>query len=358
MRRSFTLMLLASFAIVLFLCTGSGAIASDCAPSKLLDSLPMERTPGSDAMSVTASIEGHSEKLLIDSGAMPTQIWRTTAANLDYPLGMGSQTYIDYSGRFSEDNARVAKFTLGSMNTGGFHIHISPNPSVVLTGVDGILGNDMMVHDDMDFDFAHQELNFFAPEQCEGANVYWNPSTITSVQMAGNFGLAFVPVTLDDHVIVALLDTSADKTFLNPYMAHKLFGLKPGAVAAGEIADGGTAIKSGTHTFSRLTLGGLTVTNPQIAIPLGNIPVPHETMTKANLSARYPPLYLPDLMPDMVIGMDVLKHSHLYISFENQRVYVSAAGDGPALTPAPTKASWFNVRAYPFHPVMRTYPGP
>ena len=48
-------------------------------------------------------------------------------------------------------------------------------------------------------------------------------------------------------------------------------------------------------------------------------------------------------MPDMVIGMDVLKYSHLYISFQNQRIYISAAGDGPALTAPPLPPTYFNV---------------
>jgi hypothetical protein len=46
----------------------------------------------------------------------------------------------------------------------------------------------------------------------------------------------------------------------------------------------------------------------------------------------------------MVIGMDLLKHSHLYVAFQSDRVYVSAAGDGPALAAAtPAKTTWLNV---------------
>jgi hypothetical protein len=57
----------------------------------------------------------------------------------------------------------------------------------------------------------------------------------------------------------------------------------------------------------------------------------------------------------MIIGMDVLKQTHLYISFQDQRVYVSPAGDGQALTATPAKTSWFNVWRHGYDTYL--YPG-
>ncbi len=57
--------------------------------------------------------------------------------------------------------------------------------------------------------------------------------------------------------------------------------------------------------------------------------------------------HLSEFLPPMIIGMDVLKQSHLYVSFRNQRIYVSPAGDGRALTQqAPSGTTWFNVWKY------------
>jgi len=215
--------------------------------------------------------------------------------------------------------------------------------------LDGILGNVMMRHYDIDLDFAHQKMNFFAPEQCMGAGIYWSPSTISSVPIVAYTGMeyadrspiprlgdTYVPVTLDGQVIIALLDTRADRTFINPDVADKLFGLKPDGMEPVSVDDGGTVIKAGTHVFKSLSFGGLTAGNMHVAVPL-DVMSQSSKIFHASKVAR-DTFYLHELMPDMVIGMDLLRHSHLYVSFQNDRVYVSAAGDGPALAASPVRA--------------------
>jgi predicted aspartyl protease len=288
----------------------------------------METVPGSDLMTVTATIDERPEKLLVDTGTMPTQVWKARAANLDLPVQEGTR-YMDLGGRSSEDVTRVGRFDLGSMETGGFYVRISSDPDFSHVAFDGILGASMMHQYDIDLDFAHHRLNYFSPEQCKGAGIYWAPSTISSVQMLSVWGLIYVPVTLDGHTFAARLDTGADRTFLNPDVAQKLFGLKSNSAEAGSVTDGGALIKASMHVFTRLTLGGLTANNPQIGIP------------PSTLTSK--------MLPDLVIGMDLLKHSHLYISIQNQRIYVSAAGDGPPLRTPALSPTYFNVWPYPWY---------
>lgn len=246
--------------------TGS-AMAADCAPPAFVNSLPMEKVPGGDLRTVAATIDSHPVKLVIATGALPTQLWTAIAKEFDYPSDLGRQRYMDLGGRYSEGGTIVGKFTLGSMWTGRNFIHVSPDPGTANIAADGLLGLDMMQRYDIDLDFAHQELNYFSPEQCKGAGVYWNPQTITSVQMENFAGLVYVPVTLDGHTIIALVDTSADRTYLNPQVASKYFGLSADSLEPGNVTDGGALIKAGLHKFGRLTFGGLDANNPQIAIP-------------------------------------------------------------------------------------------
>ena len=314
-----------------------------CAPPQLVNSLPMEQTPGGDTMTVTTAIDGSPEKLLIGIGDLSTQLWNTPATKLDLPVREGRRT-MDAGGRFSLDVARVGSFTLGSMQTGNFDVRVEQDPDFANAGSDGVLGTDMMQRYDIDLDFVHRQLNYFTPEQCKGAGIYWNPGAMTSVQMVTYAGVVYVPVTLDGHTIIALLDTSANRTFLNPQVAERLFGLEAASLEAGSVTDGGAVIKAGMHTFSSLTFGGLTVSNPQIAIPFDIVSQnTGEFHADRVLRDTYP---LSQFLPPLILGMDVLKQSHLYVSFRNQRIYVSAAGDGPALKPAPIKTSWFNVWRY------------
>jgi len=160
-------------------------------------------------------------------------------------------------------------------------------------------------------------------------------------------------VTLDGTEIIALLDTGADRSFLSAPAAKRIFKLDASDLESASLTVVGTVIKAGLHRFSRLTLGGLTAENPQIAILFDSRQYPK---SRYDSILRFPSLGA-DIIPgtfarssgvsvDMVIGMDLLKHSHLYISSKNQRIYISAAGDGPALSAPPMKISQLDVLKY------------
>ena len=157
-------------------------------------------------------------------------------------------------------------------------------------------------------------------------------------------------------MIVAALDTTADKTFLNPRLAQKLFGLDPETLAPTSVRNSGAVMQAGVRRFSSLSLGGLTNSpNPrEIAIPFGTYQSQNTREFHASRTARNT-YHLSEFLPDMIVGMDVLKQTHLYVSFQNQRIYVSPAGDGQALTATPVKTSWFNVWRHGYDTYL--YPG-
>jgi len=271
---------------------------------------------------------------------------------------MGRRT-MDGAGRISEEVSRLQDFTLGSMRTGNFDIQIGQDPDFANAGSDGILGTDMMMLYDIDLDFAHRLMNYFTPEQCSRAGLYWSPGTTTAVAMKTYANVVYVPVTLDGHTLVAVLDTSASRTFLNPRTASQLFGLEAVGLQPGTVTEGGSRIKAGLHRFSGLTLGGMSFSNPELAVPFD---VLFQSYNDSHISrtARNT-FHLSEILPDIVIGMDVLKQTHLYLSFQSGQVYVSPASDGQALKQtAPMEISWFNVWRYGYdsyynfrHPLIK-----
>jgi hypothetical protein len=329
---------LASLSLAFVFCMGGAVMAADCAPPELMNSLAMEDLPDG-TMAVNATVDGNPEKLLVGIADV-TQLWNTEAAKLGLPTREGRRT-MDAAGRFSEDIAPVENFPMGSMKTGYFFAQVSPDPDRADGGTQGVLGNDTMQRYDIDLDFAHRQLNYFSPARCQGDGIYWTSRKITPVRMVTYASVLYVPVTLDGHTVIAALDTTADKTFLNPEVAKKLFGLTPEALKAGTVSDSGGLIKAGMHQFPNLTLGGLTFRDTEIAIPFDILTQStQEYHANRTIRNRYP---LSQILPDMVIGMDVLKQTHLYFSFQNQLVYVSSAEEGQALKPQPVKSTWFNI---------------
>jgi beta-lactamase regulating signal transducer with metallopeptidase domain len=324
------------------------ANTASCAAPKLLNSLPMVPTPGGDTMTVLTSFDGKPQRLLIGISDTPTQLWNTPAVKLGLPIRMGRRM-MDGAGRISEEVSRLQDFALGNMKSGNFDIQIGQDPDFADAGSDGILGTDMMMRYDIDLDFAHRRMNYFEPEQCSGAGLYWSPATTTAVPMKTYANVVYVPVTLDGHTLVAVLDTSASRTFLNPRIASQLFGLKADDLEPANVTEGGSLIKAGRHRFSGLTLGGMRFSDPELAVPFDILSQSYND-SHISRTARNT-FHLSEILPDIVIGMDMLKQTHLYLSFQSGQVYVSPAGDGQALKQtAPTETSWFNVWRYGYDP--------
>ena len=334
-------------AMALVLGFADTADAADCAAPKLLNSVAMTPLDDGGMMVVTASVDGAPRRFLIGTGDIFSQVARTPAAGLHL---VGLETFkgqFDVAGRFSNQVARVGDLTMGDMQATGFYTRISPDPDFTARPpFDGIIATDMMAHYDIDLDFANRTMNYFAPEQCRGAGVYWAPKNLAVLPMQNRPGRPVVPVMLDGRRIWALLDTGSEHTMLNPVMARKLFGLGPDSadMTPVEVVSDGVTAKAYRHGFSRLSLGGVVIDNPALAIVADATTASDREIY---ISRTQPNRFaLSRLLPDMIIGMDVLSQTHLYISLENQRVYVSPAGDGTRL--AQTVSAPSKLTVWPF----------
>jgi predicted aspartyl protease len=335
----------------------SAAQAAPCAPPRLLNSVAMSLAHDDGMAIVSASLDGKPVKFQLDTGSIFSQISRTPAAALHLTGLETARGQFDIAGRFSSEAARITTLTLGNMEADGFYVRLVPDPDFSPEPpFDGILATDMMSRYDIDLDFAHHRLNYFAPDSCPATNVYWAPKMLAVLPIPTLPGRAIVDVMLDGHKISALLDTGSERSMMNPELARKLFGLTTGApgMTPGEVISDGATAKADFHTFASLSLGGVTLTHIPVAIVRDA-----ETQRdgEIHISRDIPERYdLQRLLPDLTLGMDALRQTHLYISFRNQRVAVSAADDGNGSPPpadAPNKLTVWHFGYEPLHPFVR-----
>jgi len=198
-----------------------------------------------------------------------------------------------------------------------------------------------------------------------------------------------VPVTLDGHALNAWIDTSAEKSSISIEVAGRIFGLQEKDLGpqsetkvTPEAAMGfrphnpygppnGTVItmaKSYRHKFSALTLGHIDIKNLELLIipdrwGRNNDPTrfllympkryPRDTwkydiaeqgdnrgdFTRTSSGTQFAAFSNAKKdIPDMVLGMDVLRHLHIYLALKEKRMYFSA-GAAPAPTSAPAAAA-------------------
>jgi hypothetical protein len=137
-------------------------------------------------------------------------------------------------------------------------------------------------------------------------------------------GKITVPVSVQGHEISAVIDTSSSRTVMRRDIAELLLGLKPGADMQldGELKDGKGQPVYG-HTFSQISFagGGVTANNVPALILANSLT--HEINSGRVLGswARSSDARIPDL----TLGMDVLRQLHLYVVSHQGKVYVTSA---------------------------------
>ena len=317
----------------------TGAQAADCAPSlRILNSVQMQATTDRTVMVVPVKIDNVDKKLLLDTGGLVSQISRSTADMLDLPQRYREQRLFDLAGNSSNAQATVPKLTLGMQNKSEVSLAVAPNPNLSASlPYDGLLATDLFPGDDIDMDFGARRLTTFAPDHCEGRVVYWPADHIAVVPITESDNLIIIPVMVDGHPLNAVLDTGSQFTVMNMAVASQLFGLNaasPGMTPMTE-ANGDRSITLYRHPFDKLTFEGVEVSNLQVYLLPNQVAVHDRPRSLFLLGPSRMPLSGSRLfqsgsvsVPDVIIGMDVLRHLHVYFAAKEKRLYISDAVSG------------------------------
>lgn len=312
--------------------------AEDCPPLTRIVSIDMVPAEQKLAEMVPVTIQGVPKLMLLDTGGFWNEISLAAADELKLPRRHGSFQIFDVSGHSSSMFA-TASFELGPLKADSFDLIIAPDSSMFDGDgrVVGLIAPEMLKHYDVDLDFGANTLGLMSPEHCPGKVVYWHPSAVAIVPMTVlDSGHIVVPVVLDGHPVMAMLDTGASNTTLIQKVAEGTYGLTLGAAdtpRSGELPSRPGAFTY-RHTFATLGFEGVTVKNPQVEI----IPGLLQGVTSGQAA---PPTgsHLPGRNAQMeadwsmLIGMDILRNFHLYIAYKEEKLYVTPAGETPSATP-------------------------
>jgi Aspartyl protease/Tetratricopeptide repeat len=175
-------------------------------------------------------------------------------------------------------------------------------------------------------DFSANKLNYFSQDHCPGKVVYRHAQEIARVPLIlKDITRVLVQIKLDGQPFNAVVDTGATRSAISMPVAKNTFGLEPGApgvIPAGDV-NGDPHLASYAHTFSTLTFEGVTVANPRLLlIPdrMGGRAPQKGSHIAGNPNVR---------LPEMILGMDIMQHLHMYMAFNESKLYVSAAAPSP-----------------------------
>jgi len=319
--------------IVSALFTIQAVAADDCHPLTLFASVDLQRREHDTRMFVPVSINGQPKLMLLDTGGFMSEVTPQAVEELHLQHETVQFASVDLAGAESHQAADVGSFGIGTLTTKSVQFVIAPEQDLFNGDPQfaGILAPNVLKSYDVDIDFGAPKLSLLSPDHCEGKVVYWPAAAVAVVPIRVlKFGHIAIPVELDGKTVDALLDTGASRSTLTQVAAESLFGLKmgsPDAPYATEFFGSHGAVYH--HRFASLNFGGIAVGNLDVAL----IPGYRDKLEQAPaLGSRLGNPSDKAEFQDMLIGMNVLKHLHIYIAYKEQKLYVTPAG-------APAKAS-------------------
>jgi predicted aspartyl protease len=311
----------------IFLATNSWA--QECGPLKIVAIVDLRMAGEDRAAFVPVTLQGQTKYMLLDTGGTVSEITPTTVA----ALGLESHKtptlrFYDVKGNFVDHATVVPDFAIGNLT--GHNVDFVVGPDDLFPEnekIAGILGPGILRFYDVALDFANRKFALLSQDHCEGKVIYWKADAVAAVPMevARASGHIVVPVLLDGRKLNALIDTGATDSVLNLNVAEGDFGLntkQPDMAPVRPLGDRNNSMVY-RHSFKSLSFEGIGVSNPTFDI----IPdLEHGQMEKPPpIGTRFQDTDAEQKLPDMLIGMDVLRHLHLYIAYKEQKLYITPA---------------------------------
>jgi predicted aspartyl protease len=337
---------LASVALIIGVGISGMAHAADCSPLQIRNTVKMEPIARTGLMMVPITLDGQEKKFLFNTSAYLNQISRATAQELQLNEHHSRFHIADPRQHDTESFVQVGDVTFGQAKTKDIQFEIALNPAAGTTApFAGMLSTGIFTHEDIDMDFGAERLNFFSTDHCDGKVVYWPHQVLAVVPMVMEQGHIDLAVTLDGQPLRASLDTGASRTVLNLQRAQELMGFSPDAAGPPANFKDDPGNKVYPRRFASLSFEGVTVANPVITVrPVvyGGGPGVDQPGDDLRLGSRaeHKDDIITRLAPDLHIGMDVLRHLHIYVATGENKLYITEATPGESVLfkpPSPTQ---------------------
>lgn len=269
-------------------------------------------TSPSGVVSIPMEINGKKAQMLVDTGGFLTHVTWEFTRDLDLDLrrsfiGMAAVNMV------INQTAKIDSLKIGDMSTN------NPSPIYVASqssyppDLDGNLGPDYMRNYDIEFDFVAGKMNYFSPARCPDHVVYWPHDTYAEVPIATDFeGHIVVPAMLDGKPIKLVLDTGAEYSIMTLEAVSALFGWDEKSPPYKKFADhsinGGAMTPIYFYPFKELNFQDISIRTPRIFM------IPRNRMPSVG-----------GAIPEMVLGMSILRQLHIYIGYRAGKLFLTTA---------------------------------
>ena len=312
-------------------CLSAPAFAAEdkCALKPLL-TLQMQKLP-SGHVTLPITLNGRPSQLMFDTGGGVRSLTSSLVDELHLKRRTGMTTR-NLQGNTSRDEVRVDLVEFGGLKFKDMTFSVMPTyvqegpkngsaKSIDMTGrmgttlFDGLFTPEMFLKKaDLDLDFAVNHFTLMSQHHCDGKVVYWPHTAVAVVPFHLDDGNNVVfEVKLDDKPMNAILDTGA---YVSVLFQKRLADV----IAPEELKRIRDKVPSDVRLqfkFKTLAFEGIAINNPSLMIM--SLPETHPGLIGAPLAT------LNRQSPDMLVGMDVLSHLHVFIAYKEHKLYITSA---------------------------------
>ena len=330
----------AILAALLVLGSAGAADAADCSSLKIENTVKMMPLGRTNRILVPITLNGVEKKFLFDTGGAFSAISLATVKELGIPQYHSNYRLSNLYGEDSDSFVQIHDVVFGKATNNGVQFQVMGNFGHPEDQVpfDGILATGIFLHDDLDLDFGAERVNFFSTDHCEGKVVYWPHQVLSVIPIKMEQSHLDVPVMLDGRPLRATIDTGASFTTLNLVRAQEKLGFSPDAPAAGTVPRDNPERQIYPRRFASLSFDGVTVQNPLVIVQPLKFGGGKTDETTLASRAEHKDDQENRLSADMIIGMDILRHLHIYIASRESRLYVTEATPGESVLFKPAAA--------------------
>jgi hypothetical protein len=320
-----------------------------CPLPAIANSVPLEQVPGSSLVTVPMAINGDTKQFLLDIGArrLPEispalraalnlpQVFRmgeniTPAPGTPFGGGLTDVIVRDVRngppGGDQEDIVRAGSLDVGRAS--GHHqvFHVGETWKFDHVPFAGSLTGDFFRNYDVELDFGDKQVTWLTPTRCTDPHqvVFWAHTNVAVIPVSlAKDGRFQMQATVRGHTINVELDTSSEHSVMRRDIAESDVGLKsepPDMIPDGDSRDG-RHMQIYLHTFPELIFAGGSIVALNVPVRIQDYslrPARFRQMGTGNRADM-------ERIPDLVMGMDLLKFLHLYIVPGQGMLYVTAA---------------------------------
>ena len=273
-------------------------------------------------------IDGHAVRVLIDTGANMSMIWKPASERLGLHLFTGSRVrFYGLGGESYVYTALVKEFHVATFSASNRRFAVAGDLSA---GMDFILAEDLLSRTSMEFDLRHQAVRTMNPIGCAIAELpYWATTySMADLVASPHEALAiWVDVMLNGHRVRAQIDSGSSVSILSKSVADHLGVHYVGTIGT-VVGIGRGSLETRIADMDTFTLGDETIKNTQLMVAqMGK----YRTMVPIGSRISVPAAVANE--PEMLLGLDFLRAHRVLVDNSTRKMVFTYEG-GPVFETA------------------------